>query len=84
MNHTIKDFKKHCDDNVYDNQENFTRDQVKALLWSQIAIIYNDINNIIYHHMKSETIEKGYKLRNWNDEENDIMQYLKNSKCVSF
>lgn len=84
MDHTIKDFRHHCDNTVYDNQKEFTRDDVKALLWWQIANIHNDINGIIYSHMKEQTVNKGEKLRNLDEEEKDIMEYLKKPRCVSF
>lgn len=84
MKHTIKDFKQECETNVYEDQETFTREEVKALLWGQIAILHNDINAVIYEHIKRQTIDKGEKLRNWNDEESDIMAILKQPRCVNF
>lgn len=84
MEHKINDFKKECDTQVYDNQEMFTREEVKSLLWSQIAKIHNDVNKIIYSNMKAETTDKGEKLREWNKEESVIMGYLKNPRCVNF
>lgn len=84
MEHTIYDFKHYCDDTVYADQEQFSREEVKALLWGQIAAIHNDVNNIIYEHAKKQTLEQGQKLRNYNEEETDIMSYLKEPRCVSF
>lgn len=84
MEHKINDFAKECDTQIYDNQETFSRNEVKSLLWSQIAKIHNDLNEIIYSHMKAETTDKGEKLREWNKEESEIMEYLKNPRCVNF
>ena len=84
MEHQINDFKKECDTQVYDNQETFSREEVKSLLWNQIASIHNDVNEIIYSNMKSETIDKGQKLREWNKEETEIMNLLKNPRCINF
>jgi hypothetical protein len=84
MEHTINDFKKECDTTVYEGQEQYTRDEVKSLIWSQIAILHNDINDAIYEYMKKQTIEIGLPLRNWNDEEKDIMAILKEPRCVKF
>ena len=84
MEHIINDFKKECDTQVYDNQDTFSREEVKSLLFSQIAKIHNDVNDIIYLHMKAETTDKGEKLREWNKEESEIMKLLKNPRCVTF
>lgn len=84
MEHQINDFKKECDTQVYDNQETFTREEVKSLLWSQIAKIHNDVNEIIYSNMKAETTDKGENLREWNKEEYEIMELIKNPRCVNF
>ena len=84
MEHIINDFKKECDTQVYENQESFSREEVKSLLWSQIAKIHNDVNDIIYSNMKVETTDKGEKLREWNKEESEIMKLLKNPRCVTF
>lgn len=84
MKHSINDFKKECDTPWYENQETFTREQVHAIVWSQISIIHNDLNSIIYQHMKEQTIEKGEKLRDRNEEEASIFFYLANPRCVEF
>lgn len=84
MEHKINDFKKECDTQVYDNQYTFSREEVKSLLWSQIAKIHNDVNNIIYSNMKAETTDKCEKLREWTKEESEIMECLKNPRCVNF
>lgn len=84
MKHTIEHFRRHSDDDIHGGKKNYSREEVKAILWSQIAKIHNDINDIIYEHQKKETVYKGIKLRDRNEEEKDIMELLKNPRCVNF
>lgn len=84
MSITITDFRNECDTRWGNNQETYSREEVMSLLWSQIAILYNDINDTIYSHMRKQTIEQGQNMRNWNEEERDIMDILKEPRCVQF
>lgn len=84
MKHTIKDFLKHCDDDIHSGKKSYSREEVKAMLWSQIAKIHNDVNETIYSHMKKQTVDVGVNLRGWNEEEKAIMDILKNPRCVNF
>lgn len=86
MEHTFDDFKKCSYISINENNEEYNRDEIKAMLYGQSAIIHNAVNLIIYSYSKEKkpnmTVLEVHELMS--RMEGAIIAYLRNPACIHF